>query len=70
MIFPPDSYPAGGITTKFGISMFLKCDCTQVEINPLAEINKGGVAVCLAKVNFDDNAEFCNKDIHAKRDTS
>lgn len=51
-------------------SMFLKCDCTQVEINPLAETASGNVVVCDAKVNFDDNAEFRNKDIHAKRDTS
>jgi len=51
-------------------SMFLKCDCTQVEINPLAETASGDVVVCDAKVNFDDNAEFRNKDIHAKRDTT
>lgn len=51
-------------------SMFLKCDCTQVEINPLAQTPDGDVVVCDAKVNFDDNAEFRNKDIHAKRDTT
>ena len=50
--------------------MFLKCDCTQVEINPLAKTNSGDIVVCDAKVNFDDNAEFRNKDIHAKRDTT
>jgi succinyl-CoA synthetase beta subunit len=51
-------------------SMFLDSDCTQVEINPLAETSSGDVVVCDAKVNFDDNAEFRNKDIHAKRDTT
>ncbi len=51
-------------------SMFLACDCTQVEINPLAETSTGDVVVCDAKVNFDDNAEFRNKDIHEKRDTT
>ena len=50
--------------------MFLKCDCTQVEINPLAKTNDGKIVVCDAKVNFDDNAEFRNKDVHAKRDTT
>lgn len=50
--------------------MFLKCDCTQVEINPLAKTTTGDIVVCDAKVNFDDNAEFRNKDIHAKRDTT
>jgi len=51
-------------------AMFAKTDCTQVEINPLAKTPSGDVMVCDAKVNFDDNAEFRNKDIHAKRDTT
>lgn len=51
-------------------AMFLDCDCTQVEINPLAETATGDVVVCDAKVNFDDNAEFRNKEIHEKRDTT
>lgn len=51
-------------------AMFLDCDCTQVEINPLAESVEGQVVVCDAKVNFDDNAEFRNKDVFAKRDTT
>jgi len=50
--------------------MFLACDCTQVEINPLAETPKGDVLVCDAKVNFDDNAEFRQKDIFARRDVT
>ena len=32
--------------------MFLGCDCTQVEVNPLAETPEGDVVVCDAKVNF------------------
>lgn len=51
-------------------SMFIKTDCTQIEINPLAKTNDGSIVVCDAKVNFDDNAEFRNKDIHAMRDTT
>lgn len=51
-------------------AMFLECDCTQVEINPLAKTSKDDIVVCDAKVNFDDNAEFRNKEIHAKRDTT
>jgi len=51
-------------------TMFRSCDCTQVEINPLAETSTGDVVVCDAKVNFDDNAAFRQKDIHAKRDTT
>jgi succinyl-CoA synthetase beta subunit len=51
-------------------SMFCKNDCTQVEINPLAQTKEGDIVVCDAKVNFDDNAAFRNKEIHAKRDTT
>jgi len=51
-------------------TMFCACDCTQVEINPLAETASGDVVVCDAKVNFDDNAAFRQKDIHARRDTT
>ena len=50
--------------------MFIKCDCTQLEVNPLAETPDGDIVVCDAKVNFDDNAEFRQKDIFARRDTT
>lgn len=50
--------------------MFLKTDSTQIEINPLALTPEGDVVVCDAKVNFDDNAQYRNKDIFAKRDTT
>lgn len=50
--------------------MFIGCDCTQLEINPLAETPEGDVVVCDAKVNFDDNAEFRQKSIFDRRDFS
>merc|ERR1712228_358250 len=50
--------------------VFIDCDCTMVEINPFAELTDGRVIVCDAKVGFDDNAEFRQKDIHEKRDVS
>merc|ERR1719190_46271 len=50
--------------------VFIECDCTMVEINPFAELTDGRVIVCDAKVGFDDNAEFRQKDIHEKRDVS
>jgi len=43
---------------------------TMVEINPFAELTDGRVIVCDAKVGFDDNAEFRQKAIHEKRDTT
>jgi succinyl-CoA synthetase beta subunit len=49
-------------------AMFLSCDCTQVEVNPLAETPEGDVVVCDAKVNFDDNASFRQSAIFARRD--
>lgn len=49
---------------------FIDCDCTMVEINPLAELEDGRVVVSDAKVNFDDNASFRQKWIHDQRDRS
>jgi len=50
--------------------VFIACDCTMLEINPLATLKDGRVLVCDSKVGFDDNAEFRQKEIHAQRDTS
>ena len=51
-------------------NMFVANDCTQVEVNPLAETPEGDIVVCDAKVNFDDNAEFRQSSIFARRDTT
>ena len=51
-------------------AMFIGCDCTQVEINPLAETPDGDVVGCDAKLNFDSNAEYRQKEIFSKRDYS
>eukprot|EP00540_Astrosyne_radiata_P010322 CAMPEP_0116836236 /NCGR_PEP_ID=MMETSP0418-20121206/7984_1 /TAXON_ID=1158023 /ORGANISM="Astrosyne radiata, Strain 13vi08-1A" /LENGTH=439 /DNA_ID=CAMNT_0004465983 /DNA_START=61 /DNA_END=1380 /DNA_ORIENTATION=+ len=51
-------------------TMFMGCDCTQIEVNPLAETPDGEVVVCDAKVNFDDNAQFRQTSIFDRRDTS
>jgi succinyl-CoA synthetase beta subunit len=48
--------------------VFIERDCTMLEINPLAELDDGRTLVCDSKVGFDDNAEFRQKDIFAKRD--
>lgn len=49
-------------------NVLMKTDCTQVEINPLTEVEDGTVMACDAKLGFDDNAEFRQKDIFAMRD--
>lgn len=48
--------------------MMIATDATLVEINPLAETNDGRVVAADAKLNFDDNAEYRQKQIFAKRD--
>lgn len=48
--------------------LFVEKDATQVEVNPFIETPQGE-AVCVdAKINFDDNAAFRQKDIFALRD--
>eukprot|EP00301_Raphidiophrys_heterophryoidea_P007538 c12906_g1_i1.p1 GENE.c12906_g1_i1~~c12906_g1_i1.p1 ORF type:complete len:506 (+),score=159.01 c12906_g1_i1:47-1519(+) len=49
---------------------FIAKDCTQVEINPFIETPTGEVVCIDAKVNFDPNAEFRQKDIFALHDPS
>ncbi|XP_073086976.1 succinate--CoA ligase [GDP-forming] subunit beta, mitochondrial isoform X2 [Manis javanica] len=51
-------------------NLFLKIDATQVEVNPFGETPQGQVVCFDAKINFDDNAEFRQKDIFAMDDKS
>lgn len=50
--------------------LFLKVDATQVEINPFVETPDGKVICFDAKIVFDDNAEFRQKEIFAQEDTN
>lgn len=50
--------------------LFTERDCTLVEINPLAETSDGRMIAADAKINFDDNAAFRQKDVFALRDKS
>ncbi|KAK9915111.1 hypothetical protein WJX75_004823 [Coccomyxa subellipsoidea] len=49
---------------------FVKSDCTMVEVNPLAETTDGRLVAADAKLGFDDNAAFRQKELFAKRDSS
>ncbi|MPC25290.1 Succinyl-CoA ligase [GDP-forming] subunit beta, mitochondrial [Portunus trituberculatus] len=51
-------------------NMFLGVDATQIEINPLIETPQGHVVAVDAKIQFDDNAEFRQKDIFGLEDFS
>ncbi|KAH8365545.1 hypothetical protein KR093_001872, partial [Drosophila rubida] len=46
-------------------TLFKSVDAVQLEINPLAETDSGEVISVDAKLNFDDNAQFRQKDIFA-----
>jgi len=50
--------------------MFLKVDATQIEINPFGVTTDNEIVCFDAKVNFDDCAEFRQKDIFALNDTT
>ena len=50
--------------------MFMKVDYLQLEVNPLAETPGGQVYTADAKLGFDDNAKFRQKNIFEMEDTT
>jgi succinyl-CoA synthetase beta subunit len=48
--------------------LYLKSDCTLVEVNPLVETPDGRILALDAKFGFDDNALYRQKEIAAMRD--
>ena len=50
--------------------LFIKTDCSLVEINPLVVTTQNEVMALDAKFNFDDNAMFRHPDILAYRDVT
>lgn len=64
-----------GITQAVNIinnlyKMFIATDCTQIEINPMAETHDGRVLCIDAKLNFDSNAGYRQKEIFSLWDPS
>ena len=49
-------------------NLFLAKDASQIEINPLIEIDSGELMALDAKINFDDNAIALHPDILAMKD--
>ncbi|GJS54397.1 succinate--CoA ligase [ADP-forming] subunit beta, mitochondrial [Tanacetum coccineum] len=49
-------------------NLFRESDCTQLEINPIAETSDNKLVAADAKLNFDDNAAYRQKEIFALRD--
>ena len=63
--------PQIATATKFLTAMynaFIALDASIVEINPLVVTDKGDIIALDAKMNFDDNALYRQKDIEAMRD--
>jgi succinyl-CoA synthetase beta subunit len=50
--------------------VFVACDCSLAEINPLVVTKSGDLLALDAKMNFDDNALFRHKDLAELRDLS
>lgn len=50
--------------------LFIDCDCSLVEVNPLVVTPAGQVQALDAKFNFDDNALYRHPEIVAMRDTA
>ena len=50
--------------------VFMEKDATQIEINPLSETSDHQVLAMDAKLNFDDNAEFRQREVFSWRDTT
>jgi len=48
--------------------LFIKSDCSMVEVNPLVVTKDGQVLALDAKFGFDDNALYRQKDVAAMRD--
>ncbi len=48
--------------------LFVKCDCSLAEINPLVVTERGELIALDAKMTFDDNALFRHKDLAELRD--
>ena len=57
-------------TIKKLYKIFMEKDATQIEINPLSETSDHQVLAMDAKLNFDDNAEYRQKEVFSWRDPS
>ena len=59
-----------GKLLKALFKLFISCDCSLVEINPLVTTPEGEVLALDAKFGFDDNALYRQHEIASMRDTS
>ncbi len=65
---PPDAVKPFTAMLNGLYRLFVGCDCSLLEINPLVLTAEHAVMALDAKVNFDDNALFRHKDLLEYRD--
>ncbi|KAF2860331.1 succinate--CoA ligase subunit beta [Piedraia hortae CBS 480.64] len=68
--FSPECIEDAKDTIQKLYRVFWEKDATQIEINPLSETSDHEVLCMDAKLNFDDNAEFREKEVFSWRDIS
>ena len=68
MGIPQNLFKEAGSCVKNMYRLFLEKDCTLLEINPIIQTKDDGLMCVDAKINFDDNAAFRQKDLWEKRD--
>ncbi|WPK24942.1 hypothetical protein PUMCH_002241 [Australozyma saopauloensis] len=66
--YTQEAIPEAAKTIQNLYKVFIEKDCTQVEINPLSETPDHRVLAMDAKLGFDDNADFRQKDVFSWRD--
>lgn len=66
--YTDDAIPEAAKTIQNLYKVFMAKDCTQVEINPLSETPDHKVLAMDAKLGFDDNAAFRQKEVFSWRD--
>jgi succinyl-CoA synthetase beta subunit len=68
--FSPQCIEDAKSTIQKLYKVFMEKDATQIEINPLSETSDHQVLAMDAKLGFDDNAEFRQKEVFSWRDTT
>ncbi|GAB1215000.1 Succinate--CoA ligase [ADP-forming] subunit beta, mitochondrial [Aspergillus terreus] len=68
--FSEQCIPEAKDTIQKLYKVFMEKDATQIEINPLSETSDHKVMAMDAKLGFDDNAEFRQKEVFSWRDTT
>ena len=68
--FEGDAVGQAAAEIKKLYELFIGVDATQVEVNPFGLTDQNEVVCFDAKINFDDNAQFRQREIFAMEDTS